>query len=220
MTSSILPPRSAFAPCSPSTQAMASTTLDLPEPFGPTTQVMPGSSFRRRRGGEGLEALHRQALEMHETPDFSGRVSDGQDILASIIPHRSVRSVRHCAPRTPYAQFDTACRMHDLTLCSVYTKTRPMPCVSNNKIWRGVATPTGHPLQSTLDSIERRSPQGVGAALRHTDRRHTTDAGRMSCPAGHPAGRSITPSPAQRAESAGPTRRLRPRGDRSPREAA
>src|SRR6266480_4328148 len=45
ITSSILPPRSALAPCSPSTQAIASTTLDLPEPFGPTTQVMPGSSF-------------------------------------------------------------------------------------------------------------------------------------------------------------------------------
>src|SRR3712207_6382101 len=44
MTSSIFPPRSALAPCSPSTHAMASTTLDLPEPFGPTTQVMPGSS--------------------------------------------------------------------------------------------------------------------------------------------------------------------------------
>src|SRR3982751_651053 len=44
ITSSILPPRRALAPCSPSTQAMASTTLDLPEPFGPTTQVMPGSS--------------------------------------------------------------------------------------------------------------------------------------------------------------------------------
>jgi hypothetical protein len=45
MTSSILPPRNAFAPCSPSTQAMASTTLDLPDPLGPTTQVIPGSSF-------------------------------------------------------------------------------------------------------------------------------------------------------------------------------
>src|SRR3954467_3387256 len=43
ITSSILPPRSALAPCSPSTQAMASTTLDLPDPLGPTTQVMPGS---------------------------------------------------------------------------------------------------------------------------------------------------------------------------------
>ena len=46
MTSSIFPPRSALAPCSPSTQAMASTTLDLPEPLGPTTAVMPGSKRR------------------------------------------------------------------------------------------------------------------------------------------------------------------------------
>ncbi len=43
MTSSILPPRSDFAPCSPMTQASASTTFDLPDPFGPTTQVIPGS---------------------------------------------------------------------------------------------------------------------------------------------------------------------------------
>src|SRR6185312_14875329 len=44
MTSSILPPRRLLAPCSPMTQASASTTLDLPEPLGPTMQVMPGSS--------------------------------------------------------------------------------------------------------------------------------------------------------------------------------
>src|SRR6059058_2708782 len=43
MTSSILPPRRLLAPCSPSTHAIASTTLDLPEPLGPTTQVIPGS---------------------------------------------------------------------------------------------------------------------------------------------------------------------------------
>src|SRR5208282_4277473 len=42
-TSSILPPRSDLAPCSPITQDRASTMLDLPEPFGPTTQVMPDS---------------------------------------------------------------------------------------------------------------------------------------------------------------------------------
>src|SRR5699024_8223809 len=46
MTSSILPPRSVLAPCSPITQASASTTLDFPEPFGPTTQVVPGSNRR------------------------------------------------------------------------------------------------------------------------------------------------------------------------------
>src|ERR1700727_2510506 len=43
MTSSILPPRRLLAPCSPITQDSASTTFDLPEPLGPTTQVMPGS---------------------------------------------------------------------------------------------------------------------------------------------------------------------------------
>src|ERR1700722_761597 len=43
MTSSILPPRRLLAPCSPITQERASTTLDLPEPLGPTTQVIPGS---------------------------------------------------------------------------------------------------------------------------------------------------------------------------------
>src|SRR5438270_8869431 len=46
MTSSIFPPRNVFAPCSPITQARASTTLDLPEPLGPTTAVMPGSKRR------------------------------------------------------------------------------------------------------------------------------------------------------------------------------
>src|SRR5690625_3387160 len=46
MTSSILPPRRDLAPCSPMTQESASTTLDLPEPLGPTTQVIPGSKRR------------------------------------------------------------------------------------------------------------------------------------------------------------------------------
>src|SRR3954452_13702309 len=46
MTSSILPPRSDLAPCSPITHASASTTFDLPDPFGRTMQVMPGSSWR------------------------------------------------------------------------------------------------------------------------------------------------------------------------------
>src|SRR5215469_2325310 len=45
-TSSILPPRSDLAPCWPITQVNASTTLDLPEPLGPTTHVIPGSNLR------------------------------------------------------------------------------------------------------------------------------------------------------------------------------
>src|SRR3982074_3671932 len=50
MTSSILPPRRLFALCSPITQVSASTTFDLPDPLGPTTQGMPGS--QRRGCGE------------------------------------------------------------------------------------------------------------------------------------------------------------------------
>src|SRR6195952_4753187 len=46
MTSSILPPRSVLAPCSPMTQASASTTLLLPDPLGPTTQVTPCSNAK------------------------------------------------------------------------------------------------------------------------------------------------------------------------------
>ena len=42
MTSFMLPPRRLLAPCSPITQASASNTLDLPEPLGPTTALMPG----------------------------------------------------------------------------------------------------------------------------------------------------------------------------------
>src|SRR6185437_13018083 len=43
-TSSILPPRSGLTPCWPITQVNASTTFDLPDPLGPTTQVIPGSN--------------------------------------------------------------------------------------------------------------------------------------------------------------------------------
>ena len=43
MTSSIAWPRKCLALRSPSTHSTASEILDLPEPFGPTTAVMPGS---------------------------------------------------------------------------------------------------------------------------------------------------------------------------------
>src|SRR5436190_20322754 len=46
MTSAISPPRSALADCSPNTQRIASDTLDLPHPLGPTMAVTPGWKFR------------------------------------------------------------------------------------------------------------------------------------------------------------------------------
>ena len=41
ITSSIRSLRKVFVLCSPSTQLMASTTFDFPQPFGPTMQVVP-----------------------------------------------------------------------------------------------------------------------------------------------------------------------------------
>src|SRR3954469_21491537 len=46
MTSAISPPRRALADCSPSTQRIASDTLDLPHPLGPTIAVTPGWKFK------------------------------------------------------------------------------------------------------------------------------------------------------------------------------
>ncbi len=44
MMSSLDLPRSCLRLCSPITQRMASTTLLLPQPFGPTTAEMPGGN--------------------------------------------------------------------------------------------------------------------------------------------------------------------------------
>src|SRR3954470_11732560 len=45
MTSSIFCERTALGACAPNTHAIASTTLDLPDPLGPTTTVTPGSNW-------------------------------------------------------------------------------------------------------------------------------------------------------------------------------
>ena len=65
-TSSILPPRSGLTPCSPITQEKASTTLDLPDPLGPTTQVMPGS--KRREVAEAKDLNPRSVRVFRYTP--------------------------------------------------------------------------------------------------------------------------------------------------------
>ncbi len=53
MTSSIFWLRTELGAVAPSTQLMASTTFDLPDPLGPTTTVTPGSRSSDRGVGEG-----------------------------------------------------------------------------------------------------------------------------------------------------------------------
>ena len=55
MTSSIFPPRRERAPWAPRTQATASTTLDFPEPLGPTTTATPGSKSSVVRSANDLK---------------------------------------------------------------------------------------------------------------------------------------------------------------------
>ena len=65
MTSSILPPRSALAPCSPRTQRDRVDDVGLARAVGPDHAGDAGLEAQRRRRGERLEALERQALEVH-----------------------------------------------------------------------------------------------------------------------------------------------------------
>src|SRR5262249_3117515 len=83
MTSSIFWLRTLLGACAPRTQAMASTTFDLPLPFGPTTTVTPGSSRSAVVSAKDLKPLRvnwRRNTAVHEPtrPDFRGRGgSDG-----------------------------------------------------------------------------------------------------------------------------------------------
>src|SRR5690349_23148418 len=77
MTSSILPPRRLLAPCSPMTQARASTTFDLPEPLGPTTQVIPGSSWSVVEEAKDLNPLRVRLFRYNGAP--SQMANNGAD---------------------------------------------------------------------------------------------------------------------------------------------
>ncbi len=57
MTSFIVWLRTALGFWAPSTQAMASTTFDLPDPLGPTTTVTPGSSSSAAWSANDLKPL-------------------------------------------------------------------------------------------------------------------------------------------------------------------
>ena len=89
MTSSIFPPRRLLAPCSPMTQLSASTTLDFPEPLGPTMQVMPGSKLRVVAEAKDLKPLRISCLRYMQTVPPVSRRADGR-------PGRS----RTCSPRS------------------------------------------------------------------------------------------------------------------------
>ena len=70
MTSSILADRRLRGPWAPSTHATASTTLDLPLPFGPTTTVTPGSKSRMVVSANDLNPLIVRDLRNTVQPNY------------------------------------------------------------------------------------------------------------------------------------------------------
>ena len=77
ITSSIDLDRTTLGACAPSTQPMASTTFDLPEPFGPTTTVMPGVRSRRVASANDLNPLRVSDFRNNE-PNPSDRRRRGR----------------------------------------------------------------------------------------------------------------------------------------------
>src|SRR4051812_42558678 len=64
MTSAISPPRRLLADCSPRIHRTASTTLLLPEPFGPTTPVTPGEKSKRVLSANDLKPTSSRRLSI------------------------------------------------------------------------------------------------------------------------------------------------------------
>ena len=74
ITSSIDLPRNCLTLCSPMTQRMASITLLLPQPLGPTTAVMPG--------GKSMTALSKKDLKP-EISSFLSFINRGSSVRGS-----------------------------------------------------------------------------------------------------------------------------------------
>ena len=84
ITSSMPDARMFFDELSPMTQRRASTRLDLPQPFGPTMPVRPGSIRKSVGSTEGLEAQKAQALEFHclkTATNCRGKQENRRDML-------------------------------------------------------------------------------------------------------------------------------------------
>ena len=74
ITSSIFSPRRLFALCSPSTHVMASATLLLPQPFGPTMAVTPWSNASSERSEKDLNpAISRRSRRIPWSPEVYSR---------------------------------------------------------------------------------------------------------------------------------------------------
>src|SRR2546427_8743072 len=84
MTSFISAPRRCLTRCSPKTQAIASATLLLPQPFGPTMAVLP-SPVKMRVVGSAKDfkpvIFRRRSLKIGVRPFYAGGDGDPGDLF-------------------------------------------------------------------------------------------------------------------------------------------
>src|SRR3954470_21268832 len=119
MTSAISPPRKALADCSPRTQRMASETLDLPHPFGPTIAVTPGWKlsevlsandlnprtvrfFRYMASKTGAIQLRRRGEVKRKTTTYSGKLFTTALLLAAGALMSVLAQIRASLPRKTF----------------------------------------------------------------------------------------------------------------------
>ena len=94
MTSSIFWLRTDLGAWAPSTQAIASTTFDLPEPLGPTTTVTPGSRARVVESANDLKPLRVRLFRNTVAPNASWRAHADPGIDDPRRPVATVRTVQ------------------------------------------------------------------------------------------------------------------------------
>ena len=107
ITSVISRPRRLRTDCSPRTHLMASTTFDFPEPFGPTTTVMPSGNSKRVRSAKLLKPNSSSALSRVMTrcrrgpprqrrlPPGPGRAGRCRHHRDQLLPRPARRPPRH-----------------------------------------------------------------------------------------------------------------------------
>src|SRR5439155_13832355 len=103
MTSIMASPRRLLADCSPSTHLQPSTTLDLPQPLGPTMPVMGESKTNSVRSAKDLNPC-RMSFFRRINQVLRDPVNDERNMMSETGPQRLAVCHISCLQRTPVTE--------------------------------------------------------------------------------------------------------------------
>ncbi len=147
-------------PCSPSVQRRASARLLLPEPFGPTTALIPGANSTTVRSANNLKPCRRSATRR-------ARALIRRALPAGLRRASTIRGRISCqAPRGPLRRRPSAARRSELPVPVPITSPSTATSTTNSRAWSGPddsttwydgarARPLGQLLEPTLRALER-----------------------------------------------------------------